>query len=163
MKICSKCGEPKQPEDFYKQPRNADGLFTFCKTCHLDKCAKYKAANPDKAKAAVRLWQKAHPERQRAATRRWIAAHPQEQAAAARSWRRRNRAVIAAHAARRRAKHAAQACGCCQPWSFRFIYAQARALGMHVDHVKPLARGGLHCLRNMQLLAPVDNLRKGAR
>ena len=51
----------------------------------------------------------------------------------------------------------------CAPWSFKFIYAQARALGMHVDHVKPLARSGLHCLRNMQLLEPAKNCSKGAK
>lgn len=37
------------------------------------------------------------------------------------------------------------------------------ALKMHVDHVKPLAAGGLHCLRNMQLLEPAENCSKGAR
>jgi 5-methylcytosine-specific restriction endonuclease McrA len=34
---------------------------------------------------------------------------------------------------------------------------------MHVDHVQPLAKGGKHCLRNLQLLDPIENRRKGAR
>lgn len=45
------------------------------------------------------------------------------------------------------------ACGC-----GRSLY-----LGYHIDHVVPIARGGAHELANLQLLAPICNLRKGAR
>jgi 5-methylcytosine-specific restriction endonuclease McrA len=34
---------------------------------------------------------------------------------------------------------------------------------MHVDHVRPLAKGGKHCLHNLQLLTPLENMRKGAK
>jgi len=33
----------------------------------------------------------------------------------------------------------------------------------HVDHVRALARGGEHRVENLALMAPVCNLRKGAR
>lgn len=45
------------------------------------------------------------------------------------------------------------ACGC-----GRSLFA-----GYHVDHRIPLARGGVDGLENLQLLAPICNLRKGAR
>ncbi|MCA1571257.1 MAG: HNH endonuclease [Chloroflexi bacterium] len=32
----------------------------------------------------------------------------------------------------------------------------------HVDHILPLARGGLHCYENCQPAHPICNLRKGA-
>jgi 5-methylcytosine-specific restriction endonuclease McrA len=33
----------------------------------------------------------------------------------------------------------------------------------HVDHVKPLSKGGLNVKSNLQLLCPKDNLRKGSK
>jgi 5-methylcytosine-specific restriction endonuclease McrA len=38
-----------------------------------------------------------------------------------------------------------------------------RVTGYHVDHVVPLARGGLNVKENLQLLCPKDNLRKGSK
>jgi 5-methylcytosine-specific restriction endonuclease McrA len=35
--------------------------------------------------------------------------------------------------------------------------------GYHVDHIIPLAKGGLHRLNNLQYLTPEENARKGTR
>ena len=35
--------------------------------------------------------------------------------------------------------------------------------GLHVDHVKPLARGGWHCLSNLRPACPSCNISKGAK
>ena len=35
--------------------------------------------------------------------------------------------------------------------------------GFHVDHVIPIARGGVNDATNIQLMAPICNLRKGAK
>jgi 5-methylcytosine-specific restriction endonuclease McrA len=68
-----------------------------------------------------------------------------------------------AHCAKRRAAKKAALCGCCSPADFAKLYKRARLLGMHVDHIKPLAKGGKHCIKNLQLLTPVENMRKGAK
>lgn len=36
-------------------------------------------------------------------------------------------------------------------------------VGSHMDHIMPLAKGGLHCDSNIQLLCPACNLSKGAK
>jgi len=108
----------------------------------------WRAANRDKLRANWTRWRGRHLEKARAEAQRWNTENPEK---------------AAAKRARRRATQRSAACSCCPPWVFKFIYAQARALGMHVDHVKPLARGGLHCLKNMQLLSPADNFKKGSR
>jgi hypothetical protein len=35
MKICKKCGEEKQESEFYKNKRAKDGLYIYCKFCHV--------------------------------------------------------------------------------------------------------------------------------
>jgi 5-methylcytosine-specific restriction endonuclease McrA len=35
--------------------------------------------------------------------------------------------------------------------------------GYHIDHIVPIAKGGTSERRNLQLLAPICNLRKGAK
>jgi HNH endonuclease len=132
----------------------------------------WRAANREKVRAYNKKWSAANPDKTRERDRRWTAANPDKIREKdlrryaskgdairlrARLWHQDNPGRN--HKIRRRGA----ACKCCALWSFKFIYAQGRALGMHVDHVKPLAKGGLHCLKNMQLLAPSDNLRKGAR
>lgn len=32
-KICTKCGDPKDLSDFYKEPRNQNGRYSWCKLC----------------------------------------------------------------------------------------------------------------------------------
>jgi 5-methylcytosine-specific restriction endonuclease McrA len=112
-------------------------------------CRTWRAANVEKARALDRV-RYASPERREAAK------------ATKRRWGKANRVKRLLEVRRRQAIKQGATCNCCAPISFRFIYLQARSLKMHVDHVRPLAKGGKHCLRNLQLLEPVDNLRKGA-
>lgn len=56
------------------------------------------------------------------------------------------------------------------PWAdkvaIKAIYAEARAKGLHVDHIVPLKSNhvcGLHVETNLQLLTPEQNRRKGNR
>ena len=39
---------------------------------------------------------------------------------------------------------------------------EAGYIKYHVDHIKPLSKGGLHHEDNLQILLAKDNLRKGA-
>lgn len=64
---------------------------------------------------------------------------------------------------RRRARRRQQLCLCCTPAVLTPIYKIARLVGMEVDHIIPIARGGLHCERNLQLLPSHLNRSKGAR
>ena len=75
----------------------------------------------------------------------------------------KGRAAGNAGTAKRRARLQAQVCDCCTADDFRPIYKEATSRGLHVDHEKPLAKGGLHCLTNLQLLSPHENMSKGAR
>jgi len=52
------------------------------------------------------------------------------------------------------------------PWEWRAmeeLYEFAGQNGFHVDHIKPLEKGGLHHWSNLQVLDAQDNLIKGAK
>ena len=50
-----------------------------------------------------------------------------------------------------------------QNWMCHHCLKDLRVVGYHVDHVVPIARGGTNDVKNLQLLCPKCNLRKGAR
>ena len=119
----------------------------------------YDAENSEAAKARNSAWQKNNRERCNENLRRWKENNPEEAAALARkrSLTRRARllnqfiedvdprVVYEMHGGR---------CGICG----QFIDGE-----FHVDHVVPLAAGGMHGYVNVQPAHPKCNLSKGAR
>lgn len=61
MKKCSKCETVKPLDGFHRDSRKKDGRHGHCKTCVLDRVAKYRADNIDKVKAAQRLSRERRP------------------------------------------------------------------------------------------------------
>jgi 5-methylcytosine-specific restriction endonuclease McrA len=47
--------------------------------------------------------------------------------------------------------------------TIKTLYMTASKMGLHVDHIRPLAKGGKHEPSNLQLLTPEENLKKGAK
>jgi len=43
MKICRRCGEQKEAGEFPTNPRCHDGLGSWCRLCHKDASAKWRA------------------------------------------------------------------------------------------------------------------------
>lgn len=64
----------------------------------------------------------------------------------------KGRAALRHHAGVRRAREYAQLCECCDFDRFRSIYEAAEWLHCEVDHRVPLAAGGAHCVKNLQIL-----------
>lgn len=54
MKVCSKCGQSKPFEDFYKYPNKSDGLNARCKECIKVYKASYYQKNKDSIKSRVK-------------------------------------------------------------------------------------------------------------
>ena len=69
-----------------------------------------------------------------------------------------------AHRVFNRAKHDGLLCDCCDFQDFFPIYAEATLRGGHeVDHRKPRHQGGLHCLKNLQILTKEAHKEKTKR
>lgn len=125
--------------------------------------AKRRRLNPDLSRLEYKNRSAESRERMRIRSRAWVRANPIEARAKARAWQRANPGKSQASCARRRSKILDALCTCCGTAAFKDLYARARVLGMHVDHVHPLSKGGRHCLLNLQLLTPLENMRKGSR
>jgi 5-methylcytosine-specific restriction endonuclease McrA len=88
--------------------------------------------------------------------KRWRAAHPFE----SREWPRRQRAMKRAAQTEEISKHQIKdlyekQCGRC-------AICRKKLKKYHIDHIKPLSRGGAHEIKNFQLLCPTCNLTKRA-
>lgn len=84
-----------------------------------------------------------------------------------REWGRQHDAKRPEHAAaqgaRRRARLRSQICSHADcPAAIRALY-RSRPSGHEVDHIVPIARGGMHCINNLQILSKEENRRKAAR
>ena len=122
------------------------------------------------ARANARERYRANPAKQREAQRRWLAKNPDYSADYHRSYAKANRALIFENARRRRAiKRGATI----QRFSMKQLDARMSVFGHrcaycggpfeHVDHVKPLSRGGPHCLSNLRPSCASCNLHKLAK
>jgi hypothetical protein len=79
------------------------------------------------------------------------------------AWWRANRETKYAAVNARRALKRGQRCECCSAAALRAIYKAAALLRAEVDHRKPLAIGGKHCCKNLQILSPAAHRAKTAR
>jgi hypothetical protein len=148
--------------------------------------ARYRDANPDVVKAWKTAWIEANRDRylstRRNNSRKRYAEAPELAKARYQKWRANNidqareddRAKslrwAKAHpgkvneiTSRRRASVRAAAPKWREKDLIAVVYAKARALGMHVDHIVPLKSdlvSGLHIWHNLQLLAPALNISK---
>ena len=147
MKTCTVCHQSKGLDQFYKNRRTSDGLCWMCKCCEKARKTKDYAKNKKK----IRVRHKTYYTKNRKKCR--------EQQA---DYRRRNPGLFHAKDAKRRASLEAACCDCCSDDVIRKFYSN-RPEGYHVDHVKPLSNGGLHCIRNLQYLEAALNLMKGTK
>jgi hypothetical protein len=119
-------------------------------------CAKYRAANREKANTAQATYRAANPVR----SREWANAHPERSNAIKRKWRKEHPGAVCASNAARRTLARKQRCTCCTNAEIRHVYDIAALIGAEVDHIKPLALGGPHCAKNLQALTVEEHKEK---
>lgn len=143
LKRCCTCKETKPTEEFGAHASTRDGLQKQCDGCRN---RSYRKEAPQ-AKARAAAWARSNPER-----RRVIAvAHAMME-------RARKLGLLPAHVADSPDERA----------KIQAVYTEAQRLTSEtgipheVDHIRPLAAGGLHEIANLRVVTRAENQRKGA-
>jgi 5-methylcytosine-specific restriction endonuclease McrA len=152
-------------------PRGHDGL-RYAKHGTCVECAAIVAASPEK-KAYDAIYQRLNIDRILARTREYSRRHAAKKMDQAREWARRNpekrKAISMANKAKRRAIEKDG-----DPTSVIFAWVQKAPkvcywcgtkckTKYHVDHYKPLSKGGKHEVSNLVIACPKCNLHKSAK
>lgn len=184
MAPCAVCGEPMHMsrnslpvgQAAHRRCRFPDGAnhgraSTYDRGCRCDECRAAKAA-------AVREWTRKHNYWSRpevVAARKSRRSSESAREAEKRRWGRyyrenREQLIVAYKAKEVRRKGAptipftvAQLEDRLSMYAGCWICGCALGERFHVDHVKPLARGGWHCLSNLRPSCPSCNISKGAK
>jgi 5-methylcytosine-specific restriction endonuclease McrA len=118
---------------------------------------RYYVENRDAECERLRRYRAENMEAKREADRRYHAENPEKVAAKSRNRDARKRAAEGSHNAEDIKRiHLQQKgrCACC---------GQKVGTQYHVDHITSLAKGGSNWPRNLQILCPLCNMRKGAK
>jgi len=152
-KSCSSCGELKLIGEFAKDKKNKSGYRSDCNTCKNNGTNKWKAKNKASLKESKLKWDIKNTKRRKEYRDSYLANDNVKSMRVASENKRRATKIKAIPS-----------------WftgeSVESIYQEARAANMQVDHIIPLTSAfvcGLHCRDNMQLLDPIENIKKGNR
>lgn len=155
VKTCTKCNETKALIEFGKRTSSNDGLFTRCRKCRSVENKAYNAANAEARRNQAKEYYEANKGRYTINSKVWKEENPNHFSA-----------IQGKRGAIKRAP-------CCLPEGFDLhatipFYAEARKLSAdtgiphEVDHIVPIAAGGLHEASNLQVLTAAENKAKGA-
>lgn len=90
VKRCSRCGETRDRSQFNRRSRSPDGLQAWCRECDHAAARTRRQENQQAEADRGRRWRAANPERARAAGRRQYAANPEVRRDSSRRYRLRN-------------------------------------------------------------------------
>lgn len=141
----------------------------LCVECNRTGSRLWRQKNPDYSKNYGRRRYAKNKEAIKAKENARYAVNPGRKRLTSALWRKANRDKRNAYEAKRRSGKLAVPLTIEQRAKVTSLYAEARAMTKlagepyHVDHIKPLAKGGLHHPDNLQVLRGVNNMRKGVR
>lgn len=186
MKVCTKCGLDKNESDFGFHSKATNKLKAACKACVSAASMKWALANPHKkkeynskfsSKNRERLnkeavsYRKENKERIQKARAKRYEENSEQIKETVYAYRKQNPHMVTKWNAARRARvrDLTPELTAEQQEQIDYLYWLAKDLRAvsgeeyHVDHIFPLARGGLHEPSNLQILPKDLNLQKSTK
>ena len=148
MKKCTKCGLSKALDMFYKHSGQKSGLEPRCKECKTS----YLNSRKNEKLAYDKKYR--DDNRDRINSRQLDYYRDNKLAHIARNGTRR--ALLKSQTPEMNKAELVEV-------EAMYMYNQIMPGDWHVDHIEPLAKGGIHHPSNLQVLTAHDNMSKGAR
>lgn len=159
---CGTCKVEKPEDDFYKSSKRATGRQYSCKSCqaktNLDRYHKKLSGRED-----LKLKKAEYDKKRRLEKLEELRAYDKERA------KLPHRKAAHNEGTRKRRAKLKQAVpedydreGVLAMYNLAQKFSRITGVKMHVDHIKPLSKGGEHDVKNLQLLAAPLNLAKGS-
>lgn len=172
---CKSCARARASAYREANPEKVKESMAAWAACNVDKRkvdgAAYRSANFQKIKEAESAWKAANRDKVNAAQAAWRKANPERNKLANANWSAKNKDAVKTHGHNRRAK--ARSSGSLSKGLTKKLYklqsGKCPCCGLHLgndyhlDHIVPLALGGLNVDSNMQLLRSVCNLQKNKK
>lgn len=170
QKTCAMCGNSKPVSDFYaygyvtRQGKDSTRYESRCKPCARKRRRDAHAANPEMGAQISKRWRENNPDKR--------VAYSQQYQASEHGRRMKAKAQRLRKARLRSGQPDCPEVRAIYDEAMRIEKIVARCpvfalpeLGykMHVDHIRPLARGGQHVASNLQILPIGLNMRKGSK
>jgi 5-methylcytosine-specific restriction endonuclease McrA len=165
MKQCTACKQIKLLTEYSPSKRGRFGVQAKCKPCYAEIMRARRLDNPKAHRESVKKSTAKHYDKKLKRNSAYRMANPDKVAMWKRKDRTVNKARVLADNAMRRTKLVGKlTTEIKQIYALRDFYS-AMSLGenFHVDHIIPIAKGGLHTAYNLQILEAKDNLRKGVK
>ena len=173
VKTCKKCGVERSTSEFYKHKETADKLWHSCKSCTKKyNAARYKK-NRDKILRQTAEWAANNKDKRSAQSRarRERPGFREREYELRKKWAQKNAHKVRESVGRYRGRKRNQT-----PEMNRAELVEAQEMYLyhqifnavmpekewHVDHIQPLAAGGLHHPSNLQVMYGPENQSKGA-
>lgn len=174
VKPCRKCGAVERDKRGNCGPCGREAVKRWRdanRDKHLETKKHYREANREAQRAHNKRWREARPEAFKDGVRRWRQDNHEAHLKAKQRYREANPEAIRVHSHNRRARVKASGGKLSPDIAQRLFTAQkgkcacckTKMESYHIDHIMPLALGGLNVDNNVQLLCPPCNLSKGAK
>ena len=168
---CKSCGVEATSENTSicrrTKPRPSICFNSYCKVCNKNRVSKWQKDNKGKVAAKSARWAEANPDKYAARLEK----HRESTRVRVSQYQKDNPEKVAQRVAKRKAMKNEQTPPLTpveQEW-LQFYYDEATCMteetGIQheVDHIKPIAKGGLHAPWNLQVLTMEENRSKGAK
>lgn len=185
-KKCPRCGEFKNIEEFYKDKAKRDGFTCYCKACisnqrhdyyelNKEKCRarlnKWRAENRDYVRERDKKYREENPDIEFEKQKRYREKHKERLYLKGKKYREEHLDYFYNKARERKLSQKAASDGTVTLEFERFLFDEQHGRcaycdcdlnesGKHLDHIVPLARGGLHTANNVHWTCPTCNLSK---
>lgn len=133
------------------------------------KAKKWYEENKQQALETRKKWREANKEKMKGYAKKWGEENKDHKNELSRDWKKENKEKVLANTRKRQAAKLNATPAWADKVAIEYVYYAAKVLKdvygttWHVDHIIPLRSStvcGLHVENNLQLLAPLDNLKK---